>query len=138
MIWTYGSTAALNHPLFGVGMNEWARPAWMGPSIDNLWLCLAVQYGLPAVFFLLLAILSIVLAVGIKRGLNQRLVEYRTGFLTAMTAFVLVACTVHFWDTAWVFFLFLMGSGVWILDARAKERGATPAPGVLNGRFAGT
>ena len=52
MIWTYGSTAALNHPLFGVGMNEWARPAWMGPSIDNLWLCLAVQYGLPAVFFL--------------------------------------------------------------------------------------
>src|SRR5260370_1466518 len=69
LIWTYGSASALNHPLFGVGMNEWERPAWMGPSIDNLWLFLAVQFGLPAVFFLALALLSIFLAVGFKREL---------------------------------------------------------------------
>ena len=63
------------------------------------------------------------------------MVEYRTGFLITMAAFFLVGCTVHFWDVAWVFFLFLMGSGVWILDARAKERAATLAPGVSNRRF---
>jgi O-antigen ligase len=38
LIWHYGSASALNHPLFGVGLNEWERPDWMPPSIDNLWL----------------------------------------------------------------------------------------------------
>ena len=72
MIWTYGSASALNHPLFGVGMDDWARPAWMGPSIDNFWLFLPVHYGLPAVCLLLLAFFSIFLAVGFKKGLDHR------------------------------------------------------------------
>ena len=47
LIWHYGSVSALNHPLFGVGMNEWERPEWMPPSIDNHYLkdaiCTACQ-----------------------------------------------------------------------------------------------
>ena len=53
----------------------------MPASIDNFWLFLAVRYGLPAPFLLLLAFLSIFLAVGFKKGLDDRLIEYRTGFL---------------------------------------------------------
>ena len=29
LIWHYGSASVLNHPLFGVGLNEWERPEWM-------------------------------------------------------------------------------------------------------------
>ena len=54
MIWEYGSASALNHPLFGVGMNEWERPEGMPASIDNFWLVQAVTHGLPAAFLLLL------------------------------------------------------------------------------------
>ena len=130
LIWHYGSASALNHPLFGVGMNEWERPEWMPPSIDNFWLFYAVHYGLPASFLLLLAFLSIFLAVGFKKGLDDKITAYRTAFLITMTAFFLVGWTVHFWDAAYVLFLFLMGSGVWILDVDTKERAALRAQGV--------
>ena len=90
LIWHYGSASALNHPLFGVGLNEWERPEWMPPSIDNFWLFLAVRYGLPAPFLLLLAFLSIFLAVGFKKGLDDKITAYRTAFLITMTAFFMV------------------------------------------------
>ena len=130
LIWHYGSASALNHPLFGIGLNEWERPVWMPPSIDNLWLVLAVRNGLPAPFLLLLALLSIFLAVGFKKGLDDKITAYRTAFLISMTALFMVGWTVHFWDAAYVLFLFLMGSGVWILDVETKERAALRAQGV--------
>ena len=64
---------------------------------------------------------SIFLAVSFKKGLDDRLIAYRTAFLIAMTAFFLVAWTVHFWDAAYVLFLFLMGSGVWMLDVKTEN-----------------
>ena len=125
LIWTYGSETVLNHPLFGVGLNDWERPGWMPTaSIDNFWLYLAIRAGLPAAFLMLLAFLWIYLALSLKKGLEGRLVEYRTGFLISMTGFFLMGWTVHFWDAAYVLFLFLMGSGVWMLDVESKDRAA--------------
>jgi hypothetical protein len=121
LIWHYGSASALNHPLFGVGMNEWKRPEWMPPSIDNLWLFYSVHYGLPASFLLLLAFLLMFVSVGLRKGLDDKISTYRTAFLITMMAFFLVGWTVHFWDAAYVLFLFLMGSGVWILDVDTKR-----------------
>jgi hypothetical protein len=120
LIWTYGSASVVNHPLFGVGMNEWPRPEWMGASIDNYWLYLAVTHGLPAAGLMLLAFLSVVLPISSRKGLDARLVEYRTAFLITMTALFLVGWTVAFWDTILVLFVFLMGSGVWMLDADTR------------------
>jgi O-antigen ligase len=124
LIWDYGSASVLKHPLFGVGLNEWQRPDWMPSSIDNIWLFLAVRYGLPAPLLLLLALSSIFWAVASKKGLDDRLAAYRTAYLITMMAFFLVGWTVHFWDAAYVLFLFLMGSGVWLLDVRSEERAA--------------
>lgn len=122
LIWYYGSASALRHPFFGVGSNAWERPLWMPSSIDNLWLLLAVRNGLPAPFFLLLALLSVFLAVGFKKGLDAKLATYRVAFLISMTALFMVAWTVDFWDATYALFLFLMGSGMWILDAEPKEK----------------
>jgi O-antigen ligase len=126
IIWQYGSASALNHPLFGLGMNQWERPEWMGSSIDDLWLFFAVRYGLPAAFLMLLTFFSICLTVGFKKGLDAKLIEYRTAFLITMTAFFLIQWTVHFWDASYVLFLFMMGSGVWMLDVEPKERAGRP------------
>jgi len=122
VIWTYGTASALNHPLFGTGLGDWERPPWMSPSIDNFWLLQAVHNGLPAAFLILLAFGSIFLAVGLKKGLDDKLDNYRTGFLIAMTGFFQVGWTVAFWDAAYVLFVFLMGSGVWILDVETKKK----------------
>jgi hypothetical protein len=132
-IWQYGSASALNHPLFGTGFNEWERPAYMAGSMDNFWLFYAVFYGLPAAFLMLLAFFSIFLSVGFRNGLDAKLIEYRTAFLITMTAFFLVGWTVAFWDAAYVLFLFLMGSGVWMLDVRSKERAVLQVQGNSTG-----
>jgi hypothetical protein len=122
MIFTYSWASVLNHPLFGVGKNAWERPDGMGESIDNFWLAIAVFNGLPAAFLMVLALLSVFLTVGFRKGLDRRVNEYRTSFLITMTAFFVVAWTVAFWDAAYVLFLFLMGSGVWILDVESKDK----------------
>jgi hypothetical protein len=124
LIWQYASASALNHPLFGVEMHEWERPTGMPASIDNFWLVQAVSHGMPAAFLLLLTFVSVFLAASFKQGLDDKLLQYRTGFLISMTAFFLAGWTVAFWDHAYVLFMFLMGSGVWILDV--KTEGRTP------------
>jgi hypothetical protein len=134
-IFEYALASALSHPLYGVGMGEWQRPMWMGDSIDNFWLYYAVHHGLPAVLLLLLACFLIVFSVGARKGLDVKLTQYRTGFVITLMAFCLVGCTVHFWDAAYVLFMFLMGSGLWMLDAIPKntpacETGHTPLHGI--------
>lgn len=126
MIWDFGTASVEQHPLFGVGLDDWERPRWLGSgsSIDNFWLFLAVRYGLPAPLLMALAFFSVFLAVSRKKGLDARQAACRTAFLITMTSFFVVAWTVHFWDSAYVVFLFLMGSGVWMLDAKPNSASA--------------
>jgi hypothetical protein len=126
LIWDYGSAAALNNWLFGLGLNlkDWARPNWMGPSIDNFWLYLAIRSGLMAPILLQLALASVFLMLALKKGLDEQIAAYRTALLIVLTALFVVSWTVHFWDTAYVMFLFLIGSGLWILDAESPQRGS--------------
>jgi hypothetical protein len=91
-------------------------------SIDTFWLLLAVRGGLPAAFLMMLAFLWIYLAVSLKKGLEGKLAEYRTGFLISITGLFLIAWTVALWDNAYVLFLFMLGSGVWMLDVETEQR----------------
>lgn len=121
VIWRYGSAAAMNHPLFGVGLNNWERPDWMPSSIDNFWLSIAVSHGLPAVFLILLTIFSIFLSLSFKKGLDEKLSAYRTGFLITIVGFCIVLNSVALWDVALAMFFFILGSGVWMLDVRSRR-----------------
>lgn len=120
-IWQYGWLSAINHPLFGVGLNPWERPQWMPPSIDNFWLAIAVSYGLPASSLIMLTVFSVLFSVGFTKGLDDKLSAYRRGFLITILAYFIVLFTVALWDAAYVIFLFLLGSGVWMLDVRARR-----------------
>ena len=134
MIWDYGIASVLNHPLYGIGLNDWERPSYMSSSIDNFWLLLAIRYGLPAPSLLLLALLSILLALGFKKGLDNKIAAYRAAFLISITAFFLVGWTVHFWDAGYVLFMFVIGSGIWMLDVGLMKRTVGGATVSLNSR----
>lgn len=121
LIWDYGSASALNHPWFGVGFNEWDRPNWMPPSIDMFWLVPAVRHGIPAGILMILTFFSATLSVGLRKGLDERLTVCRTAYLITMTGFFLVGWTVHYWNATYVLFIFLMGSGLWLLDAGTEN-----------------
>jgi O-antigen ligase len=116
LIWEFGAQSALSHPWFGVGFGQWERPFWLGSSIDMFWLYNAVVFGIPAGTLMLLAFLSAILPISLKPGLDDKLYAYRAAYLIAMTGMFLVGWTVHFWNGTYVLFLFLLGSGMWILD----------------------
>jgi hypothetical protein len=128
LIWDYGSASVMNHPLLGIGMGDWVRPAWMASTtVDNFWLLTAMRYGLPALFLLCISWLSIWVALARKRGLALELQPYRRSYLICMATFVFVGSTVHFWAAIYTWFFFLAGSGVWLLDAKTTAETATRA-----------
>jgi len=128
-IWIHGSASVLNHPFFGVGFGDWDRPSWMSDSMDMYWLVVAVRYGLPGIAMMALAFLWIFLKVALRRWLDPRHNAYRLGFLGCMLGYFLVGWTVHFWNETYVMFLFMLGSGVWLLDVEATEAPAAEPAG---------
>lgn len=117
-IWRFGSESVMNNPLFGVGFNEWERPDWMSFSIDMFWIVDAVRHGFLAGFFMMSGFFAMFITLAMKKGLDDRASAYRMAFLISMTGFFMVGWTVYFWNSAYVLFLFLLGSGGWILDVK--------------------
>jgi hypothetical protein len=118
LIWDFGTASVLRNPLFGVGHNEWQNLRFMSQSIDMFWLAPAVRFGLPAAVFAHLAFLAAFLSVALKKGLNDRLVSYRTGYLISILGFYFAGWTVNYWNATYVLFFFMLGSGMWLLDVK--------------------
>jgi len=122
LIWEYGTAEVGRHPLFGIGLGDWIRAPWMSASMDNFWLVTAVRYGLPALCFLVGAI--VVLAVRQARisGNDTELNRHRMAWLATIVGFAVSGFTVHFWNSLFVYFFFLIGSGVWMTHRQQRTR----------------
>lgn len=116
LIFQFGWASVMAHPLFGTGFNEWLHPAWMTSSIDMFWIVPAVRYGLPAALLFMLAFLLAVAGVAFRSGRTPEASLCCTAYLITMTGFFLVGWTVHFWMATYVLFMFLLGSGMWLLE----------------------
>jgi O-antigen ligase len=134
LIWHFGSMSVANHPLFGTGFGSWDRPDWMPDSIDMFWLYHAILFGLPAGILMMSSFLLTVLSVGFKKIADPDLARYRIAFLIVMTGYFLAGWTVHFWNATYVLFLFLMGSGAWLVDFHPEPDSAPVNPPRPGGR----
>jgi hypothetical protein len=77
----------------------------------------------------MLAFVSMVLQVRLKKGLDDRMNAYRCGYVIGMAGFFFAGWAVYLWGTAYVLFLFLLGNGAWILDhAEAVPRNRRALP----------
>lgn len=120
LIWKYGTAEVANNPIFGIGFNEWTRPVWMHASFDNFWLLTAMRHGVPALIFLAGSILLICLSLGKINKVNGYIKECRKGYLMTMAALFVAGCTVHYWNSLYCYFMFFLGSGVWMIEAEEK------------------
>ena len=117
-IWDYGSASVAEHPLFGIGQNDWVRARFMPASIDMFWLVPAVKHGLPSALLLQIAFFAVFLTVLFRKGLNPRDADYRTGYLISMMGLYLAGWTVHYWNAVYVLLMFLLGCGYCFLSER--------------------
>lgn len=130
LLFEYGTAEVARHPFLGVGLGDWVRPVWMSDSMDNFWLLIAMRYGLPAWALLVGLMLGLVYAVGRRKGLPDSWKRARHAWAFTLFGITVAAATVHLWNALFVLFLFLIGSGAWLYDARPPA----PKPRTLPGR----
>jgi hypothetical protein len=132
LIWDYGTAEVGRHPLFGIGLGDWIRAPWMSDSMDNFWLVTAVRYGLPALAFLLGAIVVLAIRQARASARDVELNRHRMAWLAIIIGFAISGITVHFWNSLFAYFFFLIGSGAWLTQPHrrrsARRLPATQAP----------
>ena len=122
-IWIYGTNNVERNPIFGIGMGDWARPTWMSASVDNFWLLLTMQFGLPMIICFIPAVLLIVRQVALRDFKTPLERACQAGFLTSLGGAALAGGTVHYWHTIMAFMLFFFASGIWMITAREDDEG---------------
>lgn len=116
--WTWGMVNIRQNPWFGLGLNDWIRERWMSASLDSFWVVQAMRYGVPAFLLQAAALLVLCTAVGRRRFRDRRLHAYRAGWLIAIVALIIAGLSVHFWNAVFCLFLFLQGSGAWLMTVK--------------------
>ncbi len=102
------------NPIFGIGMNDWHRPSWLGGSIDNFWLLTAMRYGAVG-FGFLVAGLALNFAGAARATLateDER--NCRLGYLVGSVSLFFTLATVHIWSQVALFVMFYYGAGAWM------------------------
>jgi hypothetical protein len=152
-VFNWGVENIKSHPLFGLGLNiyRWERASWMSDSIDNFWLLMTMQFGLPA--FLMLALAIFLIVRGTTKAALADPVDRacRAGYLVSLAGLIVAGGTVHYWQAMLAFFMFILGSGMWLItggaarapvggqtggrrhrrrDAKAQEAEPVPAPSI--------
>jgi O-antigen ligase len=120
-IWHFGIAEILRHPFFGIGFNEWQRLWYMSTSMDNFWLQKAVRYGIPTFGFLAAALIALCASIARLRLREKELQNCRLGWFISFTGMAIAGATVNYWNAVYCLFMFLIGSGVWMLDCNAAK-----------------
>ncbi|WP_197089345.1 O-antigen ligase [Puniceibacterium sp. IMCC21224] len=123
LIFEYGMKEVWSNPVFGIGLNDWDRPAFMHTaSVDNFWLVLAMRYGIPAFLFLATGY-ALVIARVIWRDFGDDVLmnRLRRAWVFTFLGLTFTLCTVHIWTNIYSFILFMFGSGVWFISARPSD-----------------
>lgn len=132
-IFTYASDDIMRNPLLGIGLKDWTRPRWMVPSVDNFWLLVTMRHGFPSLIFLLLVVFFVYRSIG-RAQLTGKLASYRFGYLFSLSGFCVAAITVHVWDATFCLFMFMLGAGLWMVDAEDEATRQKPASEPQNTR----
>jgi hypothetical protein len=132
-VFIHGIDDVMNNPVFGIGFNDWSRPHWMRPSVDNFWLVVSMRYGLPALALLMTFIVVTMTLIGRNGSLSPEGVRQRYALIFGLVGTFVAAGTVHLWNATFVFVIFLLGAGVWMIEerpalARASVRAGPGAP----------
>lgn len=128
-IWNYGSQNVWDNPIFGIGLNDWVRPVWLASTVDNHWLLVAMQGGLPAITLLLSSFIVMLWQLTRRQDLPLAAVPYRRAYVITFVAMFIALSTVAVWSGTESFLLFMLGLGVCLgnLPAQAEQGADLPA-----------
>ena len=111
------------HPIFGIGLNDWVRAPFMySPSIDNFWLIVAMRYGIPAFAFIVSGYVWSLWRIGLRDfDADPMLWQFRRAWMFSFVGLSFTLVTVDVWGVMYSFVFFIFGSGMWFLTAIPGE-----------------
>ncbi|WP_306145394.1 O-antigen ligase family protein [Roseibium sp. MMSF_3412] len=110
-IWENGIDDVLANPFIGIRPEEWTRPGWMSPSIDNNWLLVAMKGGFPGIILILMILYLIMRKLYAHDKVSQRLDGLRQALCFTFISLFLAGATVAFFGKMLPFFFILLGYG---------------------------
>lgn len=138
LIWTYGLDNVMANALFGLGLNDWARPGWMhSTSVDAFWLLIPMRAGVPAIVLIVIAIWALMASVHTKFRRRRRALPMQRaaiGWTISVTAMILLGLTVHYWNGVHAYLFFLLGMGGCFGDPLRRKAAAQAADAVVRPR----
>lgn len=115
IIWDYGKWDVWNNPIFGIGFKVWSKPSWMhSNSMDNFWLLIPVRFGVPAFLGVAGAVIYQLIRIGRKQSGIFLQDRCRKGWIFSMVGLIIAGSTVHYWNSLFAHFSFLVGIGAWM------------------------
>ena len=112
--WEYTMDDIAEHPLFGIGLNDWTRPEWMNVSIDSFWLLMTLQHGLIAGFILFFTCLYAVFHMLNKLHKYHSATQWMVkSWILAFMSLILIGFTVDYFGKIQPLFFFMLGSIGW-------------------------
>ncbi|MEE4207780.1 MAG: hypothetical protein V2I43_00755 [Parvularcula sp.] len=114
LIWRYGTENVKNNPWFGIGYEDWDRPAWMhSGSFDFFWLILSLRFGIPNMVFMLGATLvALFMLMRRTRSLPPTDARLIRGLAISLGVFALGLNSVSLWLSTLAWFFMLIGMSV--------------------------
>jgi hypothetical protein len=122
-IFEWGMKNVVANPIFGIGLNDWFRPAYMiGSSVDNFWLLMAMRYGIPGFVFVTLGYVLVLVHL-MRRDFHADavLTQFRLAWVFTFLGLSFTLCTVHVWTAIYSFTFFMLGAGVWMIAALPQD-----------------
>lgn len=137
LIFDWGMQNIWANPILGIGMNDWFRPSYMhSASVDNFWLWVAMQFGIPGFFLLVTGfLLPIARIMFLRIAEGSTLAYIRLAWVFTILGLTFTLTTVAIWTNIYSFVFFVFGSGLWMIgapQARAAEAAPAAAPASRN------
>jgi hypothetical protein len=143
LIMEHGFNNVWANPIFGLGLGDWVRPAWMHtPSVDNFWLLAAMRNGILGFLTLAACWLAVLMpAMRATFDADSPLGHARRAWVFIIIGLCFTLITVHVWGNTFSFVMFLLGAGAWFAtaqdgdDATANKTSDAPRPASRYSRF---
>jgi hypothetical protein len=122
--WHFALPLIGQSPFVGVGLvalGDSENAKFYLASVDCVWLVEALRYGLPSVFFLILAMFLPILQRVKTSAFDPDVYNVRTGFSLAISAMGIIGLTVHFWNGTWLFLSLCIGIRASIAECDGKR-----------------
>ncbi|MGB3313148.1 MAG: O-antigen ligase family protein [Albidovulum sp.] len=123
IIFEWGMINVWDNPFVGLGLRRWVRPGFMrSGSIDNFWLVMAVKFGIPGFLLIAAGYADAMIRVARTRLTPGSAVsDLRLAWMFTFVGLTFTLATVHIWTSIFSFVFFLLGAGLWMVNATDED-----------------